>query len=232
MHQFGSPEVHSRGAAAEKPAALLRCDPAGITGVAGQPFEFEIYVEDIVDLWAGDVRLSFDPAIVQIVDADPDAEGIQIVLLDDFLTANFVLRKNGDNETGAIWYAATHLNGPWDHEPANGSGALARVTLEPLQAGSFVMAFTYHLLNDVDGFEIEATAADCPVTITDAPDPGTITYRLPPAFVLSQDQTLRLKDLILVLAWRLSKESLRNGHLHTRRPNRARPKPRAIRPSW
>jgi len=25
-----------------------------------------------------------------------------------------------------------------------------------------------------------------------------------------------LKVLILVLAWRLSKESLRNGHLHTR----------------
>ena len=40
---------------------------------------------------------------------------------------------------------------------------------------------------------------------------------LPPAFVLSQDQTLRLKVLILVLAWRLSKESLRNGHLHTKR---------------
>ncbi len=26
---------------------------------------------------------------------------------------------------------------------------------------------------------------------------------LPPAFVLSQDQTLKLKDLILVLTWRL-----------------------------
>jgi hypothetical protein len=26
-----------------------------------------------------------------------------------------------------------------------------------------------------------------------------------------------LKVLILVLAWRLSKESLRNGHLHTKR---------------
>ncbi len=40
---------------------------------------------------------------------------------------------------------------------------------------------------------------------------------LPPAFVLSQDQTLKLKVSILVLAWRLSKESLRNGHLHTKR---------------
>lgn len=174
LHAYGA--TAATGAAAEEPAALLRCDPAGITGVAGQPFDFDIYVEDIVDLWAGDVRLSFDPAIVQIVDADPDAEGIQIVILDDFLTANFVLRKNGDNETGAIWYAATHLNTPSGNEPASGSGALARVTLEPLQAGSFMMVFTYHLLNDVDGFEIKATAADCPVTITDAPDPGTISY--------------------------------------------------------
>ena len=39
---------------------------------------------------------------------------------------------------------------------------------------------------------------------------------LPPAFVLSQDQTLKLKA-DSGLAWRLSKESLRNGHLHTKR---------------
>ena len=44
---------------------------------------------------------------------------------------------------------------------------------------------------------------------------------LPPAFVLSQDQTLRLKVLILVLAWRFLQGYLRNGHLHTNASTRS-----------
>lgn len=170
------------GAAATGTAAirdedtLLRCLPGELAGVVGQPLDFDIYVEDVVDLWAGDVQMEFDPAMVQIIDADPDAEGIQIEILDAFLTANFVLYKNGDNDAGTIRYAATHLNAMGSHQPASGSGALARVTFDPLQAGSFVMSFTYHLLNDVDGFEIEATAVDCAVTVIEAPDPGTTTY--------------------------------------------------------
>jgi hypothetical protein len=38
---------------------------------------------------------------------------------------------------------------------------------------------------------------------------------LPPAFVLSQDQTLKLKDLILVFGLEVNPSILRNGHLHT-----------------
>ncbi len=48
---------------------------------------------------------------------------------------------------------------------------------------------------------------------------------LPPAFVLSQDQTLKLKA-DSGLAWRLSKESLRNGHLHTTRLYPGCPEPK------
>lgn len=173
LHATG---IATAGNAAEDPATLLRCEPAAIAGVVGQPLDFDIYVEDVIDLWAGDVRLSFDPAVVQIVDADPDAEGIQIVILDDFLTANFILRKNGDNNAGVIRYAATYLNEPGGNEPATGSGALARVTFEPLQPGSFVMSFTYHLLNDRDGFKIEASVVNCPVTITDPIDSVMVTY--------------------------------------------------------
>ena len=40
---------------------------------------------------------------------------------------------------------------------------------------------------------------------------------LPPAFVLSQDQTLRLKVWILVGLEGSLQGILRNGHLHTRR---------------
>ena len=49
---------------------------------------------------------------------------------------------------------------------------------------------------------------------------------LPPAFVLSQDQTLKLKSLILVWLGGFSKESLRNGHLHTTAPQPKSPRAR------
>jgi len=161
--------------------AGLRCEPGALAGYVGQPLVFDIYVEEIVGLWGADVRMGFDPALAQLVDADPHAEGIQIEIRDDFLGANFVLRKNGDNDTGEIRYAVTYLNGPWDHQPATGSGSLARVTLEPIMPGAFTMPFTYYVLNDVDGFVIEAAAVECPVTITEAPDPTT-TLRLPIVF--------------------------------------------------
>lgn len=154
----------------------LRCEPGEIVGVVGQPVAFDLYVAEIAGLWGADVRMAFDPAMAQLVDADPDAEGIQIEILDDFLGANFVLRQHGDNDTGEIRYAVTYLNGPWDNQPATGSGSLARVTLEPLQAGSFVMPFTYYVLNDVDGFEIEVAAVDCPVTFTETPAPVATTH--------------------------------------------------------
>ena len=54
---------------------------------------------------------------------------------------------------------------------------------------------------------------------------------LPPAFVLSQDQTLKLKVLILVGLEGLLQGSLRNGHLHTQMRQRFR-LPRCASASW
>lgn len=140
---------------------LVRCDPAVAAGIVGQPLDVDIYIENVVDLYAADVRLSFDTAIAQIVDADPVASDIQILILDDFLSPDFVLRKNGDNVAGTIWYAASQVN---PSPPATGSGPLARITFDAQQAGSFVMPITYHELSTGSGFQIPATPVDCQVT--------------------------------------------------------------------
>ena len=156
---------------------LVRCDPAVAIGPADQPLDVDIYVENMVELYAADVRLSFDTSLAQIVDADPAANGIQIQILDDFLSPDFVLRKNGDNVAGTIWYAASQVN---PSEPATGSGPLARVTFQPQQAGSFVMPFTYLEFSTRQGFQIEATPVDCQVTFI-AVEPDLSIY-MPVAF--------------------------------------------------
>ena len=116
--------------------AVVRCNPAVITASVQSRVSVEIYVENVVDLYGADVRLSFDPALAQVADADPVASGVQIEILRDFLKPDFVVRKIADNTAGTIWYAATQVNPTL---PVSGSGALARVTLLPQATGTFTM---------------------------------------------------------------------------------------------
>lgn len=165
---------------------LVRCNPATAVGVMGQPLDVDIYVENVVDLWAVDIRLSFDTSVIKIVDADPNADGVQITPLDDFLSPDFVVRRNGDNAVGTILYVATQVKTPENPaNPVSGSGPLARVTFQPLQAGTFTMPITYQKLVHTNGTQIAATAIDCKITFIEIDDLDQLTY-LPVAF--SQNQ--------------------------------------------
>ncbi len=166
---------------------LVRCNPAVAGGPLGQPLDVDIYIENATDLWAADIRMSFDTSKALIVDADANAGGVQIELLDDFLSPDFVLRRTGDNVAGTIWYAATQIASPIPGEgslPVTGSGSLARVTFQPLQAGTFTMPFTYLEIIRYSGIQTEivpATSMDCKVTFIDIDNPDLTTY-LPVAF--------------------------------------------------
>jgi hypothetical protein len=140
---------------------LVRCNPAVAGGIVGQPLDVDIYVENMTELYAADVRLSFDVSKAQLVDADQTADGVQIQILDDFLSPDFVVRKNGDNVAGTVWYAATQVN---PSEPVSGSGPLARMTFQATQAGSFTMPITYREFSTREGFAIDATPVDCQVS--------------------------------------------------------------------
>lgn len=164
---------------------LVRCNPATVAGIMGQPLAVELYVDNVVDLWAADVSLSFDTTMVRVIDADQNPNnGVQIEILDDFLSPDFLLRQNADNETGTIRYAATQVASPNPGEgsrPVSGSGALARVTFQPLQAGTSTMPFTDIEIVRRTGAEIEATAVDCQITFIAVDDPDLSIY-LPVAF--------------------------------------------------
>ena len=145
---------------------IVRCNPAVVTGSLRSGVSVEIYVENVADLYGADVRLSYDPASVQVKDADPAADGVQIEVLSGFLKPDFVVRKTADNTAGTIWYAATQVNPTL---PVSGSGALARVTLLPQMAGTFTMPFTYQKLVLRTGAQIPATAQDCVITFKQLP---------------------------------------------------------------
>lgn len=143
---------------------IVRCDPVVAVGPSDEPLTVDIYIENVVELYGADVRLSFDPSIAQIVDADPNSDGTQIEILDEFLSPDFVLRRIGDNTAGTIWYAVSQVN---PSPPVSGSGALGRITFQPLKAGTFDMPITYQLLATAEGNELDATVVDCRVSFID-----------------------------------------------------------------
>ena len=161
-------------AAASPSATIVRCDPATVVGPIGGAVNVDIYVENVVELYAADVRLSFDTTALQVVDADPDPNvtGVQIQPLDTFLSPDYVVRRMADNDEGTIWYAATQMN---PAEAVSGSGPLARITFRALRPGAFTLPITYYKLVRRNSLEIPATAQGCAVTFVEI-DSGGVTF--------------------------------------------------------
>lgn len=166
------------GASASQAQAgpVVRCEPVAAAGPVGQPLAVDIYVENVPPddpadeddgLYSVDVRLSFDTTVAQIVDADPNSDGTQIEPLNTFLKPDFVVKRDGDNVAGTIWYAATQVA---PTPPVFGSGPLARITFQSLKVGSFEMPITYQLLSSKSGDEggYDATVVDCRVLFYDS----------------------------------------------------------------
>lgn len=151
----------------------VTCSPQNAVGLAGNTVAVDIFIADVVDLYGADVRLGFDTSLAQVVDAEPASpHTTEIEVLDSFLSPDFVVRKIADNMAGTIWYAVTQVN---PSLPVSGSGSLARITFQSVQAGSFDLPVTFFQLADPDGFEIVATAADCSVTFVE-PEPELSVY--------------------------------------------------------
>jgi hypothetical protein len=146
-----SPATTVETEAAEAQAvAAVRLDPAALSLDEGELAEVRVLVENVTDLAGAEVHLSFDPDVVEVVDADPDEEGIQIAH-GGFLDADFVAQNRADPSTGRIDYAVARMP---PHEPADGSGPLAVITLRLVGSGEAVLTLQDVLLADPEGYPI------------------------------------------------------------------------------
>jgi len=122
--------------------------------------DVEIQINDVTDLYGADVRLAFDPNIVEVVDADPNTAGVQIAD-GNFLQNTFVAQNEADNAAGTIIYALTQLN---PQPAANGSGILAIISFRAKAVGNSDPTFTFTQLANRDGEELLTTASDGDIT--------------------------------------------------------------------
>ena len=110
------------------------------------PLAVDIVLDNVVDLYGAEVHLAFDPAIIQVQDADSEASGEQIALGKAFSKSkSFVALNNIDNKRGTIDLAVTLVN---PAEPLQGRLVLATFSVFAARAGSADIRFTRILLAD------------------------------------------------------------------------------------
>jgi hypothetical protein len=109
-----------------------------------------IRIENATRLYGAEVHLAFDPARLEVQDADPDKEGVQIQA-GDFPSPDFVVQNQADNTRGTIDYAVTQVA---PREAVDGSGILATVTVKDKDMGTSSLTFVGAKLADPDGQEI------------------------------------------------------------------------------
>lgn len=146
--------------------AVTRCEPLFVAGSVGSTVNVDLYIAHVANLYGADIKYTFDPSIVQVVDADPFIPGVQIQPLGGFLSPDLVIRRDADNATGTIQYAVTQLN---PSQPVTGSGSLARVSFQPVAEGRFVMPDNGSLLAAYGGSAIPSIVLPCIVAIGNVP---------------------------------------------------------------
>jgi hypothetical protein len=167
--------------------AIARPDPLVSNVDVGAIFTVNLYLQDIVDAYGADVRMCFDPAILEAQDSDPFAPGIQIQPLASFMNPGFVIKKEASNipdpnrdeckNAGFVWYAFTQLN---PAPPVSGSGPIAAVKFKALKAGVSPLDIVYQKAADRNGMEIPTTQQDGSVRVGGA----TETRRIMLPFVV------------------------------------------------
>jgi len=156
---FAQP-VHAQGGG----GPVVRCEPIAVSSPVGVPVTIDLYIENVTDLYAADLEITYDPAIAEVVDQLPNP-GIQISPVYSFMNWGIIFFNSAITNTGEIHFASTLF---FPSQPVTGTGSLAQITFNGLQNGSFPMNFFRNDLSEIDSTFIPSTTEDCMVTIGEA----------------------------------------------------------------
>lgn len=136
-----------------------------------------VRVENVTDLYSAEVELTFDPALLEVVDADLDTGGVQIQP-GGFLSPSIVVKNIVDQDAGEINFAAFQLD---PSEPISGSGTLATITFWGQAAGTCELHFEDVSLEEYGGGFIAASVRGGSITVVARETPTATVTPTPPA---------------------------------------------------
>ena len=141
--------------------SVLKVEPAASTIHVNDTVIVPIKIEDISNLTALEFHLSFDAAILEVVEMKDGG----------FLKADFPIQNTFDNTAGTIDYAVAQIN----REPATGNGILLEIILRAKASGTSPIVFrgtpavpTGAIMSDSNGMAIQVSLINGSVKV-DAP---------------------------------------------------------------
>jgi hypothetical protein len=146
---------------AQATQASIGFEPNAVTLSTGATSEVAVSIQDMRDLYAFDVTVRYDPAYIEIIDADPTTDGIQ-VSQGTFLEGGMAIKNSVDPQAGTISYVTTQLN---PSMPRSGSGVLLVIRLRGKKDGATNLSFGDVQLSTRDGNAIPFNANEAAVTI-------------------------------------------------------------------
>jgi LysM repeat protein len=154
--------------------------PAQVTLQCGETVPVTIRINNVTGLYGVDVRVTYDPATLEVVDFNAAAPGIQIQPGDMPDVANgqgMVQVNNVDPAQGTISYAAIRLN---PAEPQSGSGTIATINFKGKAAGTSQVNLAWVMLSDRNARPISAELANGELTVTCSGTPPPTSTTKPP----------------------------------------------------
>ncbi len=133
----------------------------------GTSVSVQVVVSDVVNLYGVGFELSFDPSLVQVVDADPGEPGVQITL-GDFLSPDIVGSHAVDNAAGTIDIAFAQMA---PSLPVTGTGTIAIIVFTGTNAGLASLTFDSAQLSNPDAIEMPADAWHGELLVVDLTQP-------------------------------------------------------------
>ena len=171
--------VWARGAFAQG-ATVVKIVPNEASISVGQTIEVTVQVENIANLYGVEMLITFNPNLLEVVDADPNRPGAQITP-GEFLRGGF----EGTNTVtgGTIDYAMQQVS---PNPPSSGSGVLARITFRGIVSGVATIRVDDLNLSNQAGQGIGAAIHSAQITVqagsVDGPAPTPIPATpVPPA---------------------------------------------------
>jgi hypothetical protein len=145
-------EDAQRAEAATLGTAQVKLQPSDLGLTPGDTGTVTIAVAGAAGLYGMEVHLTFDPSVVEVVDADAQKSGIQVAL-GDLLSPDFVATNMVSNTAGTIDVALTQLA---PVPPSDGEGALAAITFRAVGIGASSLDFVSVILADAEGTRMPA----------------------------------------------------------------------------
>ncbi len=145
--------------------STLYFDPYTQTVGSGSVFTIALKARRMVDLYGGQVAVTFDPAVLQVVDQDPGRPGAQ-VKPGDFPKPDTVLRNAANSSAGRLEYYFT-LTG--EKPGVSGQGTVAHLVLRGIGPGPSLLAITDTVLSDPQSLAIPIKTENALITVLDGP---------------------------------------------------------------